>query len=516
MRRGGAGGRGFAYDRDEFEDLSDSDMDAGMNMRPGYGGGGGGGGYGGGAMGMGMGRTPMMRGGGGMGGMGGMQNPYAGGMGAYMGGDRPHTAPAAYGGMGPQGAMGNPYAGGMGGGMNPGYDGGAFPAAGGGYGNGNPYGYGGYEPQMQQAGPSMGMGMPQMQTQQPPRPRARKPDPRNIAHIAQGPYATPVRGEGSPRRSRNRKERQQGDFPELDSLDACICTTNCTCKKGHRVMYFGKPSDRSGNGDPFRGEIRYVLKDDLGRDCGDHSGCYSSNGKRKGKMSTEEEIHEINERLGKLSMAGGRGSAPANARDPYTGIATGYPGSGVGNGMQGYPDHAMGMPPGVASRMNPAMANSDPMMAARMGLPMGGRPMMPMSAQRMGRMPTGGGPYPGYDDMDADMGMEPDMGMGMLDFNGPMTPGIRGGRGMPPEMMGYPQKPQRHRRPGPGMPNPYARMQPMGMGRGYPQPGRGPHGRRQRMQFPDDKAMRGMGGREGAGFDDIDEEEWTDDLEGTC
>ncbi|KAF2015375.1 hypothetical protein BU24DRAFT_491626 [Aaosphaeria arxii CBS 175.79] len=52
-------------------------------------------------------------------------------------------------------------------------------------------------------------------------------------------------------------------------LDACICTTNCTCRKGHRVLY----REENGEGGRASGEIRYVLKEQLGKDCGDHSKC---------------------------------------------------------------------------------------------------------------------------------------------------------------------------------------------------------------------------------------------------
>ncbi|KAF2686381.1 hypothetical protein K458DRAFT_387389, partial [Lentithecium fluviatile CBS 122367] len=78
-------------------------------------------------------------------------------------------------------------------------------------------------------------------------------------------------------------------------LDACTCTTNCTCRKGQRVLYRSQAQDGDGegNGKNGWGEIRYVLKDDLGRDCGDHEKCRGhenfdesddgKKGRRKGK-----------------------------------------------------------------------------------------------------------------------------------------------------------------------------------------------------------------------------------------
>lgn len=60
-------------------------------------------------------------------------------------------------------------------------------------------------------------------------------------------------------------------------LDACICTIDCKCRKSQRVLYRAR-EDRQQNGSNFNiqdheytsGEIRYILKDDLGRDCDDH------------------------------------------------------------------------------------------------------------------------------------------------------------------------------------------------------------------------------------------------------
>lgn len=64
-------------------------------------------------------------------------------------------------------------------------------------------------------------------------------------------------------------------------LDACVCTTNCTCRKGHRVLYRSRddPCDDDVKGEKrYRsGEIRYIFKEDLGRDCGDHEACKEKN-----------------------------------------------------------------------------------------------------------------------------------------------------------------------------------------------------------------------------------------------
>ncbi|OAF99439.1 uncharacterized protein CC84DRAFT_1232946 [Paraphaeosphaeria sporulosa] len=75
-------------------------------------------------------------------------------------------------------------------------------------------------------------------------------------------------------------------------LDACTCTTNCNCRKGVRVLYRqqGQGDGEGAQNVETWGEIRYVLKDDLGRDCGDSGRCRADGegdsgggGRRKGK-----------------------------------------------------------------------------------------------------------------------------------------------------------------------------------------------------------------------------------------
>ncbi|KAF2204281.1 hypothetical protein GQ43DRAFT_494909 [Delitschia confertaspora ATCC 74209] len=46
-------------------------------------------------------------------------------------------------------------------------------------------------------------------------------------------------------------------------LDACVCGTTCTCRKGHRVVYRHRKDDGNTEG----GEIRYLAKDAIGRNC---------------------------------------------------------------------------------------------------------------------------------------------------------------------------------------------------------------------------------------------------------
>lgn len=89
-------------------------------------------------------------------------------------------------------------------------------------------------------------------------------------------------------------------------LDACTCTTACKCRKSQRVLYRSRNSrPRTGESDSEdedameygSGEIRYILKDDLGRNCDDHSACRRADAdsekeekdkKRKNKDKSEE------------------------------------------------------------------------------------------------------------------------------------------------------------------------------------------------------------------------------------
>lgn len=61
-----------------------------------------------------------------------------------------------------------------------------------------------------------------------------------------------------------------------DGIDTCICTTNCNCRRGERaVKWYEGMADIGGKEVPVRARLntRFVLRDDIGKDCGDHSGC---------------------------------------------------------------------------------------------------------------------------------------------------------------------------------------------------------------------------------------------------
>lgn len=477
---------------------------------------------------------------GGMGPMGGMagagMGPMGGAMGnPYLGDDlrRPNTAPAAYGvgagaGMMPQAmgmrpgfgaAVGAPGIPGMpSGGM--GMDGAAYPGHAGVPGAGAagmgaaPYAYGGYAPGADGGMPLQSGAGVQAGPHVPPR----RNIPRGVARVAGGPYAQPVRADSDPMPIRSKAPKKKTScphshdhFPGLDSLDACICSNNCACKKGHRVVYFEDRPD----GEPLKGEIRYVLKDDLGKDCGDHSGCYTASGKKREKMNVEEECRAARKTAKEGISVLGEGMREIQERlDRMNMGQSGPPGAGLGTGQEG-----LGGAVGLAPR---GMAPQNPMMARRLDMaadPMMGNAMRQMSAPgmamntplmsrdpRLAQMQAMGPEYPGFGgEIDSELGA-----MDMMNEIGRPLPGMMGGgrRGMPPDMM-------MGRRPGRGPPIGMG----MGMGgRGGRNHRRGMGGRRRRPGFPeDDMDIRGMRGDRGEEFGDsvMEDEDWEDMGEGT-
>ncbi|KAI4947114.1 hypothetical protein J4E86_008738 [Alternaria arbusti] len=80
-------------------------------------------------------------------------------------------------------------------------------------------------------------------------------------------------------------------------LDACTCTTGCNCRKSHRVLYRAQNDPQHHGSDSNEdeqdhlrtsGEIRYILKTDLGRDCGDHTACKKSSSESDSSSSKDE------------------------------------------------------------------------------------------------------------------------------------------------------------------------------------------------------------------------------------
>lgn len=294
-------------------------------------------------------------------------------------------------------------------------------------------------------------------------PRRRTPSAN--AHIPHGAFAkshsTPTpklsRAHTSPAERIHRKTSGGNEWLKGDSfLDACICTTNCTCREGHRVLY----RSRNDSGDEGQGEIRYILKKDLGRDCGDHTACRkgeddgvveekSSKKKEKEKKKEEKKRKEemdgfkedlleaLDERFEKMRKNGRstKGSSKAGSvgspRMPFSGLGHAFPGmnmgmgnpaagAGAGAGPAGALDPRMGdamggMPMGMGMNMPMTLGSGNPnamnmpgaagMNQRPSGIP---DPMSGPRAMRPGQMPMGGMPFD--DDMSiADMDA---MGMG--------------------------------------------------------------------------------------------------------
>jgi hypothetical protein len=193
-------------------------------------------------------------------------------------------------------------------------------------------------------------------------------------------------------------------------LDACTCTTNCQCRKGARVLY-----RQQGQGDEKQntwGEIRYILKDDLGRDCGDHSRCRddedSDCGRKKGKKGKEKKADEESADVKKIrkEMKGLR----EDIKNMRIGRERMGPDAGMGSNAVG-----MGRMPSPGGWPGMKEGEIDPRMGQRMGAGdlLGIKFKPRMQQQMMGGMQGRNS----EDDMsfqDAEEAMDSMMGPGML------------------------------------------------------------------------------------------------------
>ncbi|KAF2714780.1 hypothetical protein K504DRAFT_445726 [Pleomassaria siparia CBS 279.74] len=275
--------------------------------------------------------------------------------------------------------------------------------------------------QQQEPHPVMYQPQPQPQPQPPqplqppPRPQRHNAPPGHTA-VPMGAFATSssVQSPDPPPAARlnrgkhpDKRAGPQGqEWLEGDPfLDACFCTTNCNCRKGHRVVY----RERMGDGQTAQGEVRYLVKDMLGRDCGDHShgkdderrkrqgggggagwknygngkekrgdrDCESGNEAecraarmeaRQASKRMHESLENLNARLDGLTLQKG-GGASTGPRVPMGMDA----GMGMGNPAVGLP--GQGFSPNARMQQYPGMAAA----------PGGGQPqMMGMAAQQMG------------------------------------------------------------------------------------------------------------------------------------
>ncbi|KAH7067727.1 hypothetical protein FB567DRAFT_599378 [Paraphoma chrysanthemicola] len=231
-------------------------------------------------------------------------------------------------------------------------------------------------------------------------------------------------------------------------LDACMCTTGCTCRKGHRVLYRSR-DDPAGSESEYEagprytsGEIRYVLGSKLGQDCGDHSGCKKksasssseseSDAKRRKKKEEktqkkqfqglkEDVLEAIDQKLDAIKKArSSKASSLGSPRPPFAGL--------------GAAPNAFGM--GDPAAMDPLMARKLSM--GNMGIPMSANPYA-MGMQGLGKLPpgmmdpmSGRQMRPGQMPIGA-IGFEEDMSMGDMEGMAVGNPYLGGGmksRGM--------------------------------------------------------------------------------------
>ncbi|KAB2107983.1 hypothetical protein AG0111_0g4069 [Alternaria gaisen] len=405
-----------------------------------------------------------MMGGGGMSGM-----KRRGGLRGFEGMDpRPRSAPetqmGGYPGMGgmPMGMPGSPKMGGMQPpGMPPEYTSNPpMPRLDAGAGI-NPYAD-------REVAPSQSSSRSSPDTSQPTR-RAGRKIPKHYEHIPKGAYAN---AEKHGRKSRScadpqtsaRLNRGQpwskqvgpsgGELLGGDAfLDACICTTACNCRKSERVIYLARNDPHKGSDSDEEdytygsGEIRYILKTDLGKDCGDHSGCKKSESsdsekeqksKKKKKDKKEEkkrkdEFDEFKEDI--LEALNGLQDLKKDShqRDRTESGPTRQPLGGAGIRPSAFSINDMDMSPRIAQQMG--MMNGDPYGTGRMppGMadPTGKWRMHP--SMELGRM-GGGMETTGLGGFENDMG---DMGdMGMMG-NPYMQPGMMNKKGMRPSFMSH-------------------------------------------------------------------------------
>lgn len=255
--------------------------------------------------------------------------------------------------------------------------------------------------------------------------------PSTNKNIPLGPFAkshspgTPKmrRAHTAPTARVNAKTGGGNEWIKGDSfLDACICTPNCTCREGHRVLYRSRDDGGSGDegeGQYGQGEIRYILKKDLERDCGDHSACVKKGeqvgsdeeavisrggSKKKEKEKKKEEkkrkeemegfkedlLDALDEKFEKMKRRGGGSKGSRSSKTgsigspklPFAGMGGAFPGMNMGVGNPAAGIGAGAGPPGLDPRLADMMGGI-PGLGMGTGMPPTFTPGNPYAAMNM-------------------------------------------------------------------------------------------------------------------------------------
>ncbi|KAF2624754.1 hypothetical protein BU25DRAFT_450492 [Macroventuria anomochaeta] len=159
------------------------------------------------------------------------------------------------------------------------------------------------------------------------------------AEMAGKSRSTPTRSRTSPAALAKDKNNEWGE-----GIDTCICTTDCKCRKGERAAgWYEGVADIDGEEVPVRGKLntRWVLVDDLGKDCGDHTDCKKSSSssstssdtetsqskskkkksdkKKSEKISNAGKLEDLQAEIDKMKKPAGLKQGPS----PYTGHGPG-------------------------------------------------------------------------------------------------------------------------------------------------------------------------------------------------
>lgn len=103
-----------------------------------------------------------------------------------------------------------------------------------------------------------------------------------------------------------------------DGIDTCICMTNCKCRKGERAVKWYEGMAKIGDEEvPLRAKLntRFVLQDDIRKDCGDHSGCKKKTSSESSSSSNSSDTETPKPKKNKKSKRKGKKAVKAEALD---------------------------------------------------------------------------------------------------------------------------------------------------------------------------------------------------------